>query len=140
MLGRITNPLPSTLERQMQIRVNNHPDADTPLATISIRRVDGPDDALVGLAALDSSALSDGPWLVAEVEDHPLAAQSLTSGQFVADPFSRSDELRALLELRAYQLRARDGRRRLRAPGASGRPTRARAALAGSPPGAGGRL
>ena len=62
-----------------------------------------------------------------------MAAISLATGESIADPFSRTGELRALLELRAAQLRRRENRRRrpLHLP----RP-KARAALAGSPPGA----
>jgi hypothetical protein len=76
---------------------------------------------------------------VAEVEGEALAALSVANGELVADPFSRTAELRALLELRAMQLRGRAGRRRRE--GRRSRPhAAARAALAGSPPGAGGRL
>jgi hypothetical protein len=55
----------------------------------------------------------------------------------LADPFSRTGELRTLLELRRAQLRRRSRPRRLPALRLRGRP---RAALAASPPGAGGRL
>ena len=103
---------------------------------VVIRRL-GPDDSstVKRLAQLDSSRALQGPLLGAEVEGRLLAAISLTSGESVADPFARTEELRALLELRAAQLRRRARRgRRLR------RLTRAkpRAALAGSPAGAAG--
>ena len=75
--------------------------------------------------------------LVAEVEGKILAALSLADGRVVADPFSRTAELRTMLELRAKQLRRRSSRlygtRRRR-------PAPSRGSLAGSPPGAGGRL
>ena len=70
------------------------------------------DQDLARVAARDSQRLPDGPWAVAEVEGEALAVLSLNSGAFVADPFSRTVELRALLELRAKQLRAREGSRR----------------------------
>ena len=117
---------------------------DHPLASVAIRLVEADDDgALADVAARDSSVLAPGPWLVADVEGRPLAALSTSSGEFVADPFSRTAELRALLELRAMQLRSQAGRRRRRPNGHRPRlrpPARSRAALPSSPPGAGGRL
>ena len=104
---------------------------------MSIRRLGEHDGAaLARLAGLDSKKVPEAPILGVEVEGRLLAAISLPSGETVADPFSRTDELRSLLKLRASQLRRRErGERRvLRFP------TRSRAALAGSPPGAGGRL
>jgi hypothetical protein len=119
-----------------------HEDHDTPFAAaVTIRRLDGSEADLRALRALaerDSRSPLDGQVLVAEVEGRALAAISLATGDLLADPFSRTDELRSLLELRAAQLR----RRERRAGGRSERVHRARAhaALAGSPPGAGGRL
>jgi hypothetical protein len=110
------------------------PDLDA--AGLVIRRLDGDDLAAAKrLAQLDSSLLPEGDLLGVLVEGRLLAAVSLASGDSVADPFSRTAELRALLELRAAQLRRRvNGHRRLRRDLPSPRP---RAALAGSPPGAG---
>lgn len=105
------------------------------IAAITIRRLDASDQPeLERLAELETRAVPRGPLLGAEVEGHLLAAISLADGELIADPFSRTAELRALLELRAAQLRGRE-RRRAAAPR-----SRARASLAGSPPGAGGRL
>jgi hypothetical protein len=100
-----------------------------------IRHLDGDDLAAAKrLAQLDSTPLPEGDLLGALVEGRLLAAISLTSGESIADPFSRTAELRALLELRAAQLRRRvDGHRRVRRDLPRLRP---RAALAGSPPGA----
>ena len=101
---------------------------------ISIRRLGRDDLGEVGrLAQLDSRRPPEGALLGVEIEGRLLAAISLTTGESMADPFSRTGELRALLELRAAQLRRRENHR--------GRPLhlprpRARAALAGSPPGA----
>jgi hypothetical protein len=83
-------------------------------AGVSIRWTSTDEDGqLAAVAARDSQLLPDGPWLVAEVEGSPLAVLSLADGSFVADPFSRTVELRALLELRADQLgeRREHGRR-----------------------------
>jgi hypothetical protein len=110
-------------------------------AAVTIRRLgdgDADREALARLAERDSrEAALDGPVLVAEVEGVALAAISLTGGETIADPFSRTTELRSLLELRAAQLRGRQ--RSARLPSRHRR-ARARAALAASPPGAGGRL
>jgi hypothetical protein len=102
---------------------------------VNIRQLGGDDLAAVErLAQLDSQRLPEGPLLGAEIEGRLLAAISLASGESVADPFSRTAELRALLELRAAQLRRRQNGRRprpLRVRGPQSFP-----ALAGSPPGA----
>jgi hypothetical protein len=102
---------------------------------VVLRRLDGLDQAAVTrLAQLDSSPPPEGTLLGAEIEGRLLAAISLTTGESIADPFSRTGELRALLELRDAQLRRRvNGHRRLRPEVPHPKP---RAALAGSPPGA----
>jgi hypothetical protein len=83
-------------------------------AGVSIRWTDSDDDnRLAVVAARDSQRLPDGPWLVAEVEGNPLAVLSLSTSAFVADPFSRTVELRSLLELRAEQLAEREPTRGL---------------------------
>lgn len=83
-------------------------DTQIPLSNaVTIRRL-GDDDAdrraLAGLAERDSGPALEGAVLVAEVEGSLLAAISLADGRVLADPFSRTAELRSLLELRAYQL------------------------------------
>jgi hypothetical protein len=95
-------------------------------------------EALRELAERDSGAALTEPVLVAEVDGRALAAVSLADRRVLADPFEHTDELRSLLALRAAQFhrRERRSRRRLEFRGVG----RARAALAGSPPGAGGRL
>jgi hypothetical protein len=113
---------------------DNHFPTTTQTDGISIRRLGGDDLAEVErLAQLDSRRPPEGALLGVEIEGRLLAAISLTTGESMADPFSRTGELRALLELRAAQLRRRENRRArpLHLP----RP-KARAALAGSPPGA----
>jgi hypothetical protein len=107
-------------------------------AALTIRRLSDADGGRVKLLAqLDSRREPVGPWLGAEVEGVVLAATSLTTGETVSDPFSHTAELRAMLELRAAQLRRRANSRRrfsIRSPRGS------RAALPSSPPGSGGRL
>lgn len=113
-----------------------------PTGAVTIRRSrgDGSDQvALASLAERDSGNLPNGDVLVAEVEGTILAAVSLDDGAVLADPFSRTRELRNLLELRRAQLRHRTRSRRVRTLFLRDR-GRPRAALAGSPPGAGGRL
>jgi hypothetical protein len=100
---------------------------------ITIRRLTGEDRGQIErLAQLDSKRPPEEPLLGLAVEGRLVAAISLASGESIADPFSRTGDHRALLELRAFQLRRREnGRRRgLRLPRA-----KPRAALAGSPPG-----
>jgi hypothetical protein len=78
----------------------------SPAADVVIRRAvpaDGP--ALAALSALDAAPLPLGPALVAEVAGSPVAALPLSGGRAFADPFRRTHELVALLELRADQLR-----------------------------------
>jgi hypothetical protein len=106
--------------------------------SVTIRRLSEEDsDRIKLLAQLDGSHQPLGPWLGAEVEGRVLAAISLTTGETMSDPFSRTAELRAMLELRAAQLRRRgNGGKRF----SIRNPRRARAALPGSPPGSGGRL
>ena len=87
--------------------------------SVSIRRA-GPHDApaLHRLAALDSAAPLRGEVLMAEADGVVLAALSLSDGSAVADPFSPTAELVALLRLRRGQMCASDppsrGRRLLR--------------------------
>jgi hypothetical protein len=75
-------------------------------ADVVIRRstsADGP--ALAALSALDGAPMPFGSALVAEVDGVPRAVLPLTDGRPFGDPFRRTDELIALLELRAAQLR-----------------------------------
>jgi hypothetical protein len=65
-----------------------------------------PDDAVVlrRLAHLDSARPPRGPALLAEAGGRAVAALDLSDGRMVADPFTPTLDLRALLELRARQL------------------------------------
>ena len=74
-------------------------------ANISIRPA-YPDDysALWQLSALDDRALPRGPFLLAELDRDVVAAISIPTGATIADPFRRTAEATALLQLRARQL------------------------------------
>jgi hypothetical protein len=92
---------------------------------ITIRRAHTGDAVALGrLAQLDGTLYSGVPALVAEVDGRMLAALPLEGSRAFADPFERSAEALALLELRREQLarvqkrsprRAGRLRRRLRA-------------------------
>jgi hypothetical protein len=72
---------------------------------ISIRSADTADyTSLWRLAALDDRPLPRGPFVVAEVDGEVIAAVSRESGEAVADPFRRTAQAVALLQLRATQL------------------------------------
>ena len=104
-------------------------------SAITIRRYDITDadqTALAGLAELDSRGRLEGPVLGAEVEGRLLAAISTETGEVIADPFSRTSELRAMLKLRLAQLEQRhEGHER----GARLFRHRSRPAIGGSPAG-----
>jgi hypothetical protein len=78
---------------------------DAQPSEVVIRRAttsDGP--ALAALSALDAAPMPFGPALVAEVAGVPRAVLPLDGGRSFGDPFARTDELVALLELRAAQI------------------------------------
>jgi len=103
---------------------------------ITIRRLGPADDANVErLAQLDSGNRPAGHLLGAEIDGRLLVATSIETGKGVADPFSRTEELRSLVEMRIDQIKG-NGHKSKRLGGRS----HSRGALAGSPPGAGGKL
>ena len=107
------------------------------MSGVTIRRLGAADTpAVIRLVQLDSADVPAGDLLGAYIEDKLVAVAPITGGETVADPFSRTAELRALLELRAAQLRGRQPRRRR----LGGLFSRRAAPSAPSPPGAGGRL
>jgi hypothetical protein len=80
--------------------------------SMTIRRAGAADlGSLALLATLDSAAPPAEPVLVAESEGRMLAAVPFDGGPAIADPFEPTAEIVALLELRARQIRAHDGRR-----------------------------
>ena len=77
-------------------------------STLTLRQLDPGDAAAVDrLSALEGRRAPEAPLLGAEVEGRLLAAVSIATGEVVADPFSRTAEVRSLLELRGAQLRER---------------------------------
>ena len=84
----------------------------------------GYSEELARLAELDTASPLPAPVIGAIVDGRLLAAHSLATGEQIADPFSRTVELRELLSSRARELRDdRPGRgliARLSASGASG--------------------
>ncbi len=113
---------------------------ETPTNTngITIRRLGPGDETAVNrLAELDSRVRPSGELLGIEIEGRLLVAMSIETGAGIADPFTRTAELRALLEIRIAQMNGGSARRHRRFR--RGR-SQSRGALAGSPPGAGGKL
>ncbi len=83
------------------------------LAEITIRPAYADDDeALVRLATLDSAPVPAGPLLLAEVDGDLRAALATDDGTVIADPFSRTVELIALLRKHAVVSHAIPARRR----------------------------
>ena len=75
-------------------------------AHVTVRLAEAHDDrALRRLAALDSAEMPAAPTLLAEVDGLAVAALPVRGGRAVADPFSRTTAMIAMLELRALQLR-----------------------------------
>ena len=98
---------------------------------VSIRRLDEADaEAVDRVAGRDSSARPAGDLLGAEIGGELIAAVSIQTGDVVADPVTRPEAARALLLLRAAQLResrTHGGRRGHRHPvlrGFAARPRR----------------
>jgi hypothetical protein len=63
---------------------------------------DGP--AISRLARLESRRPGTGPYVLAECAGEVVAAIPLSGGAAIADPFMRTADLVAILELRARQL------------------------------------
>jgi hypothetical protein len=80
-------------ERPLTIRLAGHEDSGR------LRR----------LAALDSAHPLRGHVLLAETDDAPVAAISMTTGAVTADPFQHSADAVRLLRLRRYQLLRQGG-------------------------------
>jgi hypothetical protein len=67
------------------------------------------------VAQRDSRAVPDGDLLIAVVDGEVQAAIALDSGDVIADPFRRTEELVRMLALASISRRRRDRRRRRRA-------------------------
>ena len=112
-------------------------------ASITLRELSGAGrdlQALRELAERDSRPIPEERMVAAEVSGRLLDVIGIDSGELIADPFSPTGELRSLLELRRAQLRRQTAPRRATRRRRLSPRDPARAALAGSPPGAGGRL
>ena len=113
---------------------------------ITIRTLEGSDSAQIHrLAQLDSAGAPELPLLGAEQSGRIVAAVSLADADVgpIADPFLPTAGTLELLSIRAEQIRSTDcagGRVRGLLGRLRHKPPRSRAALAGSPPGGGGRL
>jgi hypothetical protein len=71
-------------------------------STVSLRLATGSDlAALERLAGRDSRELPPGPHLLAERDGRVDAALSVSTGELMADPFRRTEELCALLRCHA---------------------------------------
>src|SRR3954464_157075 len=92
----LTNrPRPPSFERNPMPTVTTAPS----VLIRAARGSDGP--ALQELAALDSSRVPAGELLVAESGGEIIAALALNGAERIADPFRRTADVVALLELRA---------------------------------------
>jgi hypothetical protein len=106
-VSRLTRIIKASNERGLPMRTRQD-------STVALRPAHDDEASLVRrLAQLDDSRPLDGDVLLAVVDGQPVAALSLCDGRVVADPFQRTAEAVALLELRGSQLspaRARRGR------------------------------
>ena len=86
---------------------------------ITIRRLGHGDEAAIErLVELDSGRRPEGDLMGVEIEGRLLVASSVETGESIADPFSRTAELRALLEVRIAQMNGKGTKhsKRLRPP------------------------
>ena len=83
-----------------------HRDADGSTEEVTVRVLDPASDheALVRVAERDSAEVPNGELIGAEVDGSLVAAISLSEHRVIADPFTRTEGVRSLLELRAAQL------------------------------------
>ena len=78
----------------------------SPNSTVILRPATADDTtALRHLAQLDSAEMPSGSVLMAVVDGRPLAALSVDTGAVIADPFSRTIDLVAVLQERASRIR-----------------------------------
>ena len=73
---------------------------------------DHDDQVLRDLSELDSHRPLERPAVLAVVDGHPIAALSLATGEIVADPFTRTEDVVRMLRVRVAALAgARDPQR-----------------------------
>jgi len=88
--------------------------ATTDLDKLTIRTAEyGDRDELIRLAQRDATTVPDGALVVGEIGGRIRAAVAIESGRTIADPFSRTTDLVALLHARVDQI-TRARRRELR--------------------------
>ena len=73
---------------------------------------DDDDRVLRDLSELDSHRTLERPAVLAVVDGHPIAALSLATGEIVADPFTRTEDVVTMLRARVAALAAERARRR----------------------------
>ena len=82
-----------------------HMTSTTSTESVLMRLAAADDSARIRtLAMLDDKRLPAGPFLVAEANGEIVAAQSLSTGTAVADPFRLTSDIVAMLRLRAGQI------------------------------------
>lgn len=86
-----------------EIAAGPRPQTGEPVTVRIAAAADGPQ--LHRLAELDSACAPAAPVLIGERGGRPVAALSLAGGAVVADPFTPTADVVALLRLRARQLR-----------------------------------
>jgi hypothetical protein len=94
------------------VRATTRQAADTRDLELRLCRVDD-DPALERLAELEGRPVPLGRLVVAVVRGRLVAALPIAGGCALADPFTRTEHLLPLLDLRAKQLREPEPRRRL---------------------------
>ncbi len=100
------HPIGAPFVSELEVKVNTQT-----APALSIRQLDEADaSAVTRLAGLDSQPVPTDRLLGIDVEGRLLAAIGLDTGLVIADPFSRTEQLRELLELRLQQLREREPR------------------------------
>jgi hypothetical protein len=82
-----------------------------PVLALRVAR-DDEGDVIRRIADLDDARTLSGEVLLAVVDGEPIAARSLRDGRVVANPFVRTADAVALLDIRASQLTAARQRHR----------------------------
>ena len=109
LMDQVIHHLSHTTTASIVERIEMTPLTTAPSVLIrAARGSDGP--ALDALAGLDSAAVPAGGLLIAEADGELVAALG-SGGERIADPFRRTADVIALLELRAGRARGRAGRR-----------------------------
>jgi len=77
----------------------------TATSILSIRPAEPTEDGILrDLSELDATPQLTRPALLAIVDDHPVAAVSLSDGRIAADPFTRTEDVVVLLRAHVQSL------------------------------------